>query len=388
MVNYIYIQSILILGIGIGFVLGLSLFLHKKSNGNANKVLGLLLLFLSLSMSESLLVLSGGYRNFPHFISTTLPLSYLIGPLFYFHIKAKFWPEKFKVSKYTILHFIPAFLVVIDKLSFYMTEADLKISFIDNVLAQEVVVLSPWFFLLMLTRIIQNGLYIILAWKLITKYKDEFVSSYSNSSFINLAWVEGFSRWFSGYWILYLFVFLILGSFGQYSVHIDNFIFIGQTFFVLAIAFKVLREPQIYSTPTLYDGKDGKNGKNSLPKGLLQKYSTSLKKIMREEKPYLKSDLRLPELAEHLSISTNHLSQVLNQELGLNFFDFVNKYRVEDAKRKLINPDYEHSTILAIAYEAGFNNKASFNRIFKKATGLTPSQFIFKAKGNGKQGKM
>jgi len=97
---------------------------------------------------------------------------------------------------------------------------------------------------------------------------------------------------------------------------------------------------------------------------------------MASEKPYLKSDLRLAELADRLSVSTNLLSQLLNQQMETTFFDFINQYRVAEAQKRLTDPNYQHLTYLAIAYEVGFSNKASFNRIFKKHTGMTPSTFV------------
>jgi AraC-like DNA-binding protein len=93
--------------------------------------------------------------------------------------------------------------------------------------------------------------------------------------------------------------------------------------------------------------------------------------------------LKLPELAKNVSISTNHLSQLLNQELGQNFFDFINWYRVQEAQRRLADSQCKHLTLLAIAYETGFSNKTSFNRVFKKHTGMTPSQFVKKNRQGG-----
>ena len=97
---------------------------------------------------------------------------------------------------------------------------------------------------------------------------------------------------------------------------------------------------------------------------------------MESKRPYLNPDLRLSELAEELNIPKHQLSQVINQKLELNFFDFVNQYRVELAKQQLTDDRLAHVTIQGIAMESGFSNKASFNRIFKKFTDLTPSAYI------------
>ncbi|NOY60505.1 MAG: helix-turn-helix transcriptional regulator, partial [Calditrichaeota bacterium] len=93
------------------------------------------------------------------------------------------------------------------------------------------------------------------------------------------------------------------------------------------------------------------------------------------QKPYLISDLTLPQLANMLHISAHNLSEILNTYMQKNFFDFINHYRVEEVKNKLSDPKTQHLNILAIAFDAGFNSKTSFNTIFKKYTGQTPSQF-------------
>ena len=95
---------------------------------------------------------------------------------------------------------------------------------------------------------------------------------------------------------------------------------------------------------------------------------------MLEQKVYLNPKLTLAELANTLNTSANNLSQVINQYEKVNFFDFVNTFRIEEFKQQAKkNP---HFSILALALEAGFNSKSSFNSLFKKHTGQTPSQFL------------
>lgn len=101
-----------------------------------------------------------------------------------------------------------------------------------------------------------------------------------------------------------------------------------------------------------------------------------LLRYMKAEKPYLDSELSVKRLAGGLSVSYRELSQVINERTGMHFYDFVNRYRVEDAKRLLRESILKDDmSILGIAYEVGFNCKSSFNTAFKKATGITPSQY-------------
>ena len=96
---------------------------------------------------------------------------------------------------------------------------------------------------------------------------------------------------------------------------------------------------------------------------------------MESEKPYLEGDLVLPQLAQQLGISANYLSQIINEQLQVNFYDFVNGSRVEEAKRWMRNAGQQNTKILNIALDSGFNSKSAFYTAFKKATSMTPTQY-------------
>ena len=97
---------------------------------------------------------------------------------------------------------------------------------------------------------------------------------------------------------------------------------------------------------------------------------------MLTQKPYRNNELTLPMLAELLGISTNNLSQILNEGFGENFYKFINRYRIEESQRLLLDPSFMHFNILGIAFEAGFNSKATFNKTFKEIVGISPSEFL------------
>jgi AraC-like DNA-binding protein len=97
--------------------------------------------------------------------------------------------------------------------------------------------------------------------------------------------------------------------------------------------------------------------------------------VMEKEKLYLNHELTLGDLANQLNVHAHQLSKVINENLHKNFFEFVNEFRIQEFKRLVANPKHKHISILGLAMDAGFNSKASFNRIFKNSTGLTPSEF-------------
>ena len=106
-----------------------------------------------------------------------------------------------------------------------------------------------------------------------------------------------------------------------------------------------------------------------------QKIARQVLDFMGKERPFLEPELTLEQLAGKLSLRPKILSQVINETVGQNFFDFVNRYRIEEAKKLLANPADKKITVLEVLYEVGFNSKSSFNTLFKKHTGLTPSEF-------------
>jgi len=84
---------------------------------------------------------------------------------------------------------------------------------------------------------------------------------------------------------------------------------------------------------------------------------------------------QLGELAEMISISSHNLSEVINTKTGMIFFDFINQYRIEEVKREIRKPENENLTLLAVSMDSCFNSKTSFNTLFKKYVGITPSQY-------------
>lgn len=121
----------------------------------------------------------------------------------------------------------------------------------------------------------------------------------------------------------------------------------------------------------------------TLPKKKTRKYLNELLQYMEEEQPYLDPELTLPKLAYLLGISKEELSQLINKELFLNFNAFLNQYRIDEAKRKLKDPKENQFVILKIAHDVGFNSKSSFNAVFKKITGLSPTEYRKKYQQTG-----
>jgi AraC-like DNA-binding protein len=121
--------------------------------------------------------------------------------------------------------------------------------------------------------------------------------------------------------------------------------------------------------------KKGKYSASTLESWKSQHYLQKLLSLMEKEKPYRDPEITVEKLSNMLDISEKHLSQILNERLQLNFNNFVNKYRVEEAQKKILDPKEKDFVILKIAYDVGFNSKSAFNAAFKKFTQMSPSEF-------------
>ncbi|MGI4867399.1 MAG: helix-turn-helix domain-containing protein [Janthinobacterium lividum] len=165
--------------------------------------------------------------------------------------------------------------------------------------------------------------------------------------------------------------------------------YLGAVFY---LAYYALRQPEVFAfpapvraeiqelwqedAPALPDPPPASPKQARLSPSQVAYWQQLLHQLLETEKLYLEADLSLPALAQRAGLSTHELSYVLNEGFGVNFFQFINAYRVAEAQRLLASAQHQHLSIVGIAFEAGFSSKTTFNTTFKKVTGLTPSQFL------------
>jgi len=355
-----------------------ALLLQKKPRALHDNILILWLIYLGLYIGVYSFYSHELFTHFQLLSITLLSLLMLHGPFLYYYILTLV-SDKRKILKKDLFHFVAFILfnLYIFIASFYPGISEKlnieKLSPDNN---------PPLLFLFFLILTAFSGtVYFLLTFKLFKRLDINIFNNYSNSAEIDLDWLRKLVLLFGVIWTALISVTVIHHIFHMFSmVFCTDGLFLSLSVFVILIGYFGLNQKVIFTTENIIVAEDitrvqRKYSGSRLNDSEALQYSKKLNSYMDLSRPYLNPDLTLPQLAAEIGISTHLLSQVINEHFKLNFFDFVNQYRVETFKEKIVNPEYGNFSILGIAFECGFNSKSAFNRIFKKYTGLTPSQY-------------
>jgi AraC-like DNA-binding protein len=359
-----------------------ALLFSKKINHTANVLLAIGMLALSFDVFHSAYILFEYYKAFPHYIGITYAFPFLYGPIFYLYAKLISSAENIFNPKY-YLHFIPFILVVIYGLVFvYFRSIEFKFALIRN----ELEVPLPGLQLISYLKPIHGMTYVFLTIQVVRIYNNRIRDTFSNIEKINLNWLKHLTIGLSVVWAIVVISYVV-NVISEKKVEMDSLIYMAASVLIYSIGYLSLRQPQIFNQgvqesekgrSTLIKIKTGETAsyqKSGLSEEEAQNYLKRLLQKMETDKPYLNSELTLKDLANNLSMSMHNLSEILNTRLNQNFYDFINHYRVEEVKRRLADGESKTYSLIAIAFDSGFNSKSTFNTIFKKQTGTTPSQF-------------
>lgn len=378
-----FFQILFYLGAIQGFLLSGFLF-AVKTNTISNKLLGTLTLFWAIVLLQFPLQGQGLYLEHPHLLKTISNLLFAFFPLLFLHVKYLLSDYK-KFDYKDLLHFIPLLINILLHAEFFMMSGAEKIEIIRNknlyyrtvgIIGDEIIA-------------IQGIVYSTLVLKRLARYSKEIQNYQStvNKSILQVLLV-GTS--------LTLFAWLI-GTVGvnldyfNVKVKVDLFMYVYLILVIVIyfISYMSLKTPEMFKleeenlkeevleeSPVI-----DLEAKKSLEEfeqiqAEIQSQLNALQVYMENEKPFIKSDLSLQGLADDLTLSRHQLSALFNQQHHKNFYEFVNSYRVEEVKRLMQQPENQNIKLMSLAYDAGFNSKSSFNRIFKQMTEMTPSQYF------------
>ncbi len=345
---------------------GIFLITHKKGNRRNNRLLGTIFLLIAWNMGDLTLQMNGIVFKWKSLQHIDDGFFLLYGPIFYLYGQGVIFRD-FKLSLGNLLHLIPYLLLTISLLAFKkLTPVTSEEIFMNDL---------PWeYYLISAFMYAHFFVYLGLTYKSLRKYRKIIKDKYSQIDQINLDWLNVSINTFALIAFLSLIQsFIALAEnrsvFMVALVLLLLFIF----YFVNKVILKALRQPEIFAG--IAQNETGKYLGSNLTPGQIEEYKKQLLVLLESEKPFLNPQVSLADLSEKLSVSTKHLSQVINQSFGKSFFDFINTYRIQEVQQILKESGDDKLTVLEAMYEAGFNSKSSFNTAFKKETGQTPTEF-------------
>jgi AraC-like DNA-binding protein len=361
-----FITFLILFGISIGVFLGILLITLGRGNKSANRLLGLLLLSFSLSITGFVIERTDTQHLYHYLQGLTQSVLFLFGPLFFFYVKV-LTKRKFVFREDYLFHFLPFLFLIIYQIPFLVKDPAEKLPIIQSGTFR-----IEWMAILSV-QIVHLFIYLFFAYKLIRKHEKRIKTTMSSIERINLNWLRaGVLLFVAVFSMIMTFVVLFLTGIDLLK-YFQVIIPISVSLIILMMGFYGLKQPIIFSQENKVKPK--KYEKSNLTNSLSEEYLEKLLCYMDTEKPYLQSNLTLQKLALAIGITPHHLSQIINEKLKQNFFDFVNQYRVKEAQKMLVHPQGQLLTILAISEEVGFNSKTAFNTAFKKVTKMTPSDF-------------
>jgi len=344
-------------GFLIAVAMGLFLFFVLITDKNKkNRPIAWLVLAFSVILFQYVLYWTGYQEVFPYLVLVPPICYYVSGPLLYLYFLRLY---KREVHFNYALHFLPAFLVFIPQLIIWLryfgfTQMEIHLLWLPQ---------QHWFI------VGHMSLYCLACFVLIHKNKEP------DTQYTHLR-----SRWSTvlaslfGLFILSYTAYYVLVNFEFFNDQWDYMISIMMSVSIYAIGYFIYKQPEVF------DGEfysqlflPIKNKDDSFEQSLMSELHDKLTVHMDREKPFIDNELRLVHLADQLGFSTHLLSKVINKKTGMNFNQFVNDYRLQEAERLLSEPG-DHS-IKSIYFDVGFNNKATFYNAFKKKYNCTPMQY-------------
>ena len=310
--------------------------------------------------------------------------SLVLAPLFFLYITALTQPDTPPFSR-RLAHFIPYLLTTCYWLSLFVTQPEPEVTALFAL--DEVAQMPLLFTLALLVEALAIPAYVIWAWWHLKKHQQTVIHTFSYTEGVDLKWARVLTYGTGAFW-LGIVVSEALSTGVKFNTD-EEALRTGYalaTFFLFYLGYFGLRQGHL-STPSLTQTAPqfpsseaplaaAKYSKSRLKAEDGEALAETVRTYLKTEKPYLQSRLSIQDLAEALSLSSHALSQVINEHLNSSFYDLINQHRVDEFKARLTASQYKNYTLIAIALDSGFNSKSSFNRIFKKMEGCTPTQYL------------
>lgn len=370
-----YMDSIFIIGI-FSSLFFFVLLKSKKNKSLADSILAVWMLVIAIHLGNFFIYSKGFWITYPHLIGITLPTPFFYGPLLYLYIQYSLH-DYAEFRKNDFWHFAPVVATYLSMIPFYFFYTVEEKRLVDSGELDD----FKWHGIILFIGFVASGTsYAIQSYKKLNQYQKLIDTNLSNSEDVDLNWLKSFIIGVGAIFLSAIVVSVLKDVFEvDFPFNADYILYIIIVIGILTLGYFGIRHKNIFTDNLIVKPEESQKTsyqKSSLKEDTASELHDSLKQMMQTEKPYLESKLTLTMLANLLDTSPNHLSQVINQYEEQNFNDFVNAYRVNEfIERAKKDP---HFSFLALAMESGFSSKSTFNAVFKKQKGTTPSEFMAK----------
>jgi AraC-like DNA-binding protein len=343
----------------------------RQNNRLSDVLLGLVLVGMAFNIWEYMLGFSGIeilWRQL-NFFPRTFGMAF--APLCYFYFKSQV-DKDFRFSKNEIWNFLPFIIHTIYHVGVFSMGQD----FVKTV---EKNFHGPFYIPQIETfvEIALNFFYIYKCLNLYNQYREWTKTQFSDTEVVSFKWFRNFLIVLILSFVVYLLKMIIISI---YKLDFeqdwwDNLVGVALIYYV-SITGYAQAQPNTGLVFKEEEHKLESNQKEKFNESELETWRAKILKLMQDEKLYLQPELNLSDIANRLKTNISVLSGVVNNAFGKNFNDFVNEYRVKEFQERIQLPENKNITLLGIAFDCGFNSKATFNRSFKKFTGKAPKEFL------------
>jgi len=341
------------------------LILGKRKKIMADYVLAVWFLMIGIHLILFMLFFSGSYVKYPYFLGFEVIFPFIHGPMLYVYVLCV--TGRNPGVKTALLHGIPVLMICILLSQFLMMSPWDRLASYQNGNNGYKSLSKVIKYLMILSGIV----YVVLSLLAVRKYTKGISSQYSNTEKINLNWLYYLIAGIAFIWIAVI-------------IRNDILIFSIVVLFIVVAAYFGISRVGILDLPVSIDMTEDKEQdhemvkyqKNSPGDEAIQSIYEKLVYKMQHEKLYKDPELNLNNIAKVLEVHPNVLSQVINSMEQKNFYDYINRQRIEEFKRTVVLQENQKYTILSLAFECGFNSKTSFNRNFKKYMNCSPTEFL------------
>ncbi|MBI3792315.1 MAG: helix-turn-helix transcriptional regulator [Gemmatimonadetes bacterium] len=406
------LHLIVLLGAIQGVVLAGALATRRR-NRTANRLLAVAMLAFSAFLASNVYYAAGLEVRWPQLFGLGYPLPFLFGPLVLLYAQAAADRQR-TLRPVDALHFVPFVAVVVAALPVFLMDAEGKRAFYERILMGERTLLmraaDPIRYLLG----VGYGVATIL---FLRRHAERVKESYSHTEHVNLRWLLWLGAGAAAVWLIAVFVHVIPR--GPGAARGDDVVSLAVAMIVYAIGYMGLRQGEVYrfetaeypiavaftsppdpgatassvavTAPAPEPMAESANivasasppepaaaaryERSGLSAPEARRIKARLLEAMEQQRPWTNAELTLADLAATLGTTPHKLSEVLNLEVGETFYDFVNGYRVREVQRRISAGEADSRKLLALALDAGFASKSTFNQVFKKHTGRTPTEF-------------